>query len=146
VFWIGGMLDCFVVEGSINADMFYLAVATTLLSHIQTFPKERTVVIADNCNTHHFDRWILDLQHKGGIAHFLQVLSPTLNPIEDAFKLTRMWSRENCHRLAEFTDEVAFIRAALMSVNTQGARHCIHNCSTFNGVPAYSQLLDLYTD
>lgn len=135
------MIDCYVTKGSIDADVFYLAAAMHVYPHMQAFPRARSVVLADNCITHHFDKWIEDLAHKGAIVTFLEPLSPTTNPIEDAFKLARSWSRDHCDRLANFASPEAFIRSALMSVGYQSARHCIHNCSTFNGIPAYEGLL-----
>lgn len=141
VFWIGGMLDCFIVKGSIDADLFYLAVAMHLAPHVQAFPRARSVVLADNCITHHFDRWIDDLAGKGTIVTFTEPLAPTTNPIEDAFKLARMWSRDHCDRLCDFASPEAFMRSALMSVGYESARHCIHNCSTFGGMPVYEGML-----
>jgi hypothetical protein len=108
---------------------------------MQAFPLERSVLLTDNCITHHYEGWILSLQAKGVEVIFLEKLSPTLNPIEDAFKLTRMWSRYYCDQLHLFSDTETFIRCALMSVGYEAARHCVHNCSTFGGTPAYANML-----
>mmetsp|Transcript_47830 Transcript_47830/g.110030 ORF Transcript_47830/g.110030 Transcript_47830/m.110030 type:complete len:235 (-) Transcript_47830:83-787(-) len=141
LFWIGGMIDCWVVEGSLDADLFHLAVCCTVLPHMQAYPRQRSVIFADNCITHHFQNWITDLQYKGSLVHFLEPLTPTHNPIEDGFKCGRSWARANCDRLHTFQSPEHFIRESLMSVGYQQARHCVHNCSTFGGIPAYESML-----
>ncbi|KAJ1618597.1 hypothetical protein T492DRAFT_916710 [Pavlovales sp. CCMP2436] len=66
------------------------------------YPRQRSVIFADNCITHHFQNWITDLQYKGSLH---------------------------------------FIRESLMLVGNQQARHCVHNCSTLGGIPAYESML-----
>ena len=144
VFTVDGMIDCFVIEGPIDADIFFYAVFNHVLPHMRCFPRRNAVRMLDNCATHHFDAWIYLLQSVGSLVHFLPRLSPTLNPIEDAFKLTRMWSRSNYAQLAHYADVRYFIMCALLSVDAQGARHCIHNCSTFGGYPGYDDMLKVY--
>ncbi|KAJ1619001.1 hypothetical protein T492DRAFT_891114 [Pavlovales sp. CCMP2436] len=85
--------------------------------------------------------WITDLQYKGSLVHFLEPLTTTHNPIEDGFKCGRSWARANCDRLHTFQSPEHFIRESLMSVGYQQARHCVHNCSSFGGIPAYDSML-----
>mmetsp|Transcript_13453 Transcript_13453/g.40577 ORF Transcript_13453/g.40577 Transcript_13453/m.40577 type:complete len:218 (+) Transcript_13453:139-792(+) len=142
VFWIGGMLAAFVVEGAIDADLFAQITQHILLPQTAPWPHQRSVVIADNCGTHYFQAWIDTLTGAGRHVWFQEKLSPTLNPIEDAFKLARRWAATNYMQRAMYGDIKMFIRAALISaVEYPQARHCVLNCSTMDGTPAWHTLV-----
>jgi len=142
-FWIGGMLAAFVVEGAIDADLFARIVRHTLLPCTAPWPNQRSFVIADNCGTHNFQEWIDALRDADRHVWLQEKLSPTLNPIEDAFKLARRWAATNYTQRAMYGDiNQMFISAALIcAVEYPQARHCVLNCSTMDGIPAWHTLV-----
>ena len=52
-----GVLDCHIIHGTINGDVFYNFVEKYLLPHLMPFNGENphSVVIFDNCSVHHID-------------------------------------------------------------------------------------------
>ena len=86
---MNGMLDCKTVNHSVNGDLFYDFVQSTLLPHLMPFDgnNPHSVVILDNCSIHHVEgiTEIIQEVHVGALVHFLPPYSPDYNPIEEAF-------------------------------------------------------------
>ena len=84
---VNGILDCKTVTGSVDGDVFYDFVQTSLIYHLLPFDghNPHSVVVLDNCAIHHMQKTIRLIQEVGAIVHFLPPYSPDLNPIEEAF-------------------------------------------------------------
>ena len=86
-------LDCYTTEGTVDGDVFYRFVQSSLLPHLMPFngTNPNSVVILDNCSIHHLDD-VVDLIHSVG-AHviFLPPYSPDLMPIEQCFNKVKLF-------------------------------------------------------
>jgi len=84
---MSGMLDCKTVKHSVNGDMFYDFMQTTVLPHMMTFDgvNPHSILIMDNCSIHHVDGIVQMVHEVGALIHFLPPYSPDYNPIEEAF-------------------------------------------------------------
>ncbi|ODQ55680.1 hypothetical protein SAICODRAFT_44249, partial [Saitoella complicata NRRL Y-17804] len=54
--WTNGMLCHACYQGSFNADRFVNFIADDLMVHLNPYPESRSVVVMDNCATHHDPR------------------------------------------------------------------------------------------
>ncbi|KAI5234950.1 hypothetical protein E4T42_09785 [Aureobasidium subglaciale] len=78
-----------VVEGAVTQIMFEHWLETAILPRCEPFPGRRSVVIMDNCSTHHSKR-IRDICEQAGVyLLYLPPYSPHLNPIEQSFHLLK---------------------------------------------------------
>ena len=82
-----GLLDCKVVEGSVNGNEFYIFVHTHLIPHLQPFNGRNPyrVVFLNNASIHHIEDVVKAIEDVGGIVHFFPPYLPDLNPIEELF-------------------------------------------------------------
>ena len=82
------LLDCYVVEGTVDGDIhvhvFYHLVQSSLLSQLMPFngTNPNSVVIMDNCSIHHLHNVIRLIHTVGALVLFLPPYSPDLIPIE----------------------------------------------------------------
>ena len=118
-----GMEDVYLVEGSVNGDIFLQFTQRCLLSFIQTFNgnNPRSVVVFDNASIHHLET-VLDLITASGA--FVRFLPLDLNPIEEAFSQVKVYLREyqvafRCTESPRLT-----VASAFQSVTTE---HCIND-------------------
>ncbi|KAI4767363.1 hypothetical protein E4T52_17439 [Aureobasidium sp. EXF-3400] len=66
---------------------------TAVLPRCEPFLGRRSIVIMDNCSTHHLVR-ITDMCREAGVCLlYLSPYSPHLNPIEQSFHLLKVWLR-----------------------------------------------------
>ncbi|WP_317174716.1 transposase [Chryseobacterium antibioticum] len=72
------MLNVYLFDGNINADVFYSWVTQQLLSSLP----ERAVIVMDNATFHKRSDSIEAIESKGHNILFLPPYSPDLNPIE----------------------------------------------------------------
>ncbi len=82
-----GVLDCQLVHGSVNGEVFHDFVEKLLLPHLMPFDgrNPHSIVVLDNCSIHHLDK-VVDMIHEvGALVHFLPPYSPDYNPIENMF-------------------------------------------------------------
>ncbi|TIA28579.1 hypothetical protein D6C78_10679 [Aureobasidium pullulans] len=92
-----------VVEGTVTQAMYEYWLEAVTLPQCEPFLGKRSIVIMDNCSTHHSDKvWsnfgensiITDLGRQFGIhLLYLPPYSPHLNPIELTFHLLKQWLR-----------------------------------------------------
>ena len=70
------------VKQTVNGDVFYDFVQSTLLPHLMPFDGKNphSVVVLDNCSIHHIPQIIEMLQEVGALVHFLPPYSPDYNP------------------------------------------------------------------
>ena len=90
-------LDCYTTEGTVDGDVFYRFVQSSLLPHLMPFngTNPNSIVILDNCSIHHLDD-VVDLIHSVG-AHvvFLPPYSLDLMPIEQCFNKIKLFLQEH---------------------------------------------------
>ena len=78
-----GVLDCKVVRGKVDADVFY--------DFIHTLPKlmpfnghyPNSVVVLDNCAIHHVEEIAAAIESVGALVLYLPPYSPDFMPIEE---------------------------------------------------------------
>ena len=82
-----GVLDCKVVTGSVNGDVFYDFVQGCLLPHLMPFNgiNPHSVVVLDKCSIHHVAGIMSMVEDVGALVMFLPPYSPDYNPIEELF-------------------------------------------------------------
>ncbi len=79
-----GVLDIYLVEGSVNGDVFMDFVRRTLLPLLMPFDgeNERSVVVLDNASIHHVEPVVEAINSVGALVKFLPPYSPDLMPLE----------------------------------------------------------------
>ena len=84
---VNGILDCKVVNGSVDGQVFYDFVQSTLLPYHMPFDGKNpnSIVVMDNCSIHHIQETIKMINEVGALVVFLPPNSPDYNPIEEAF-------------------------------------------------------------
>lgn len=82
-----GILDCKVVNGAVNRDVFYEFVQSNLLPHLMPFngSNPHSVVVLDNAAIHHVNGIQSMIEEVGALVLYLPPYSPDYNPIEEAF-------------------------------------------------------------
>ena len=91
------LLDCYVVEGSVDGDVFYNFVQTSLLPQLMPFNgvNPNSIVIMDNCSIHHVCEVVDLIQSVGALVIFLPPYSPHLMPIEECFSKVKLFLKEH---------------------------------------------------
>ena len=114
-------LDCYTTEGTVDGDVFYRFVQSSLLPHLMPFngTNPNSVVILDNCSIHHLDD-VVDLIHSVG-AHviFLPPYSPDLMPIEQCFDKVKLFLQEHDTVIKSVSDPTMIITAAFASITSE---------------------------
>ena len=118
---VDGILDCHIVEGSVNADTFEDFIEKSLLPHLLPFngSNPNSIVVLDNCSIHHVDHIVELLESTGILVIFLPPYSPDLNPIEEAFSKVKACLRENELALQVMDDPTNIVLAAFASITPQ---------------------------
>ena len=82
-----GVLDCHVVQGTVDGDVFYDFVQNDLLPHMMPFNgvNPHSVLVLDNASIHHVDGIMSMVESIGALVLFLPPYSPDYNPIEELF-------------------------------------------------------------
>ena len=82
-----GVLDCHIVEGTVDGDIFYEFVQNNLLPHMMPFDgvNPNSVLVLDNASIHHVDGIMSMVESVGALVLFLPPYSPDYNPIEELF-------------------------------------------------------------
>ena len=92
-----GIEDFYLIEGSVNGDIFLNFVQRCLLSIMLPFDGDnpRSVLVMDNAAIHHVEV-VTDLLTAAGILiRFLPPYSPDLNPIQEAFSKVKAYVKDN---------------------------------------------------
>ena len=91
---INGYLYYEIYQGSFDGERFNLFIEK-LLEKMTPFPGPRSVLIMDNCKTHHGGR-IQEMCDKAGvILEYLPAYSPDFSPIEESFSALKAWIRRH---------------------------------------------------
>ena len=127
-----GALDCKVVHGPVDGDLFYEIVQGTLLPHLMPF-NGTSVVIMDNASIHHVEGIQEMINGVGALLLYLPPYSPDYNPIEELFsklkKTIKWYERE--HDLGEM-DMDAIVYAAYSHITEEDCQNWIDNSGIYN--------------
>ena len=129
-----GVLDCQLVRGSVNGDIFYDFVEKLLLPCLMPFDGKNphSIVVLDNCSIHHLDE-IVDMIHEvGALVHFLPPYSPDYTPIENMFSKLKSEMEAIENQFEPSTDTETMMLTALSSITTQDCIHWIEDCGMYN--------------
>ena len=124
------LLDCYVVEDSVNGDVFYDFVQKSLLPLLLPFNgvNPNSIVIMDNCSIHCLDDIIQLIYSVGALVLFLPPYSPDLNPIEHCFSKVKSFLLANEATAQTVQDIKLLIIAAFASITCHDchawSRHC----------------------
>ena len=114
-------LDCYTTEGTVDGDVFYRIVQSSLLPHLMLFnaTNPNSVVILDKCSIHYLDD-VVDLIHSVG-AHiiFLLPYSPDHKPNEQCFNKVKLFLQEHDTVIHSITDPTMIITAAFASITSE---------------------------
>ena len=82
-----GILDCKVIQGTVDGDLFYDVLQSALLPFLMPFNgvNPRSILILDNASIYHVDGIVEMINEAGALVLFLPPYSPDFNPIEEAF-------------------------------------------------------------
>lgn len=86
VCWINGILCHKEYFGAVTEDKFNEFIIDELSEFIQPYPGQHSVIILDNCSTHHNIIYKQILDELGAIGLFLPRYTPMLNVTEYAFR------------------------------------------------------------
>lgn len=128
-----GVLDCQVVHGSVDGDVFYSFVEKILLPHLMPFDgvNPHCVVILDNCSIHHLDA-IVDMIHEvGALVHFLPPYSPDYNPIENMFSKLKTQMKAIEIDLASSVDSDTMLLTALSTISPEDCQNWIEGSGLY---------------
>lgn len=127
---INGYLECEVFQGSFNSERFAMFIEK-VLRKMNPFPGPRSVLIMDNCSTHHSDMIRPMCEAAGVRLEYLPPYSPDLSPIEESFSVIKSWIRKNRKQGLNFRGEIygffLYIAVQLSDVKGQARgffRHC----------------------
>ena len=117
-------LDSYTTEGTVDRDMFYRFVQSSLLPHLMLFNGTNSVVILDNCSIHHLDNVVGLIHSIGAHVIFLVPHSPDLMPIEQCFNKVKLFLQEHdkvIHSVTDslVTDPTMIITAAFASITSE---------------------------
>ena len=92
-----GVEDFYIVEGSVNGEIFCEYLRNSLLPLLQPFngTNSNSIVIIDNASIHHLDEACQLILNTGSLLWFLPPYSPDLNPIEQLFHQVKAFLRNN---------------------------------------------------
>lgn len=116
-----GIEDVYLVERSVNGDVFLQFIQRSLLNIIQPFDgnNPRSVVILDNASIHHVDEVCSLISAAGALIRFLPPYSPDLNPIEEVFSKVKGYLKENEIAYRATNEPRVIILSAFTSITPQ---------------------------
>lgn len=128
---INGVLEYEIYPGSFNTERFINFIRRLVLK-MTPYPGPRSVLILDNCSTHH-DAEIREItEEQGIIIEYLPSYSPDFSPIEPTFSVLKSWIRRNRSLLKDpgvVVDFAGFLHlAVLMSDLKYKARELFIKC------------------
>lgn len=115
------LLDCYIVEGTVDGDAFYQFVQSSLLPHLLPFngSNPNSIVILDNCSIHHVQEVVDLINSVGSRVLFLPPYSPDLMPIEGCFNKVKTYLKEHDLLVQANIDMKTLILAAFTSITSE---------------------------
>ncbi len=124
---VKGLLDCKIVQGSVDGDEFYDFVSSHLIAHLQPFngSNPHSVVILDNASIHHVEEAVKAIEDVGAIVHFLPPYSPDYNPIEETFSKVKSTMRSLEEMMTQIDDIETIALSAFSSITEDDCKNWI---------------------
>ena len=91
---INGYLECEIYHGSFDQKRF-INFIRKLLRKMNPYPGPRSVLVMDNCRTHHSEEMKEMIRQAGVRLEYLPPYSPDFSPIEKSFHALKSWIRRN---------------------------------------------------
>lgn len=129
-----GILDCQLIHGTVDGEVFYNFLDKVLLPHLMPFDgnNPNSVVLLDNCSIHHVDECV-DMIHKvGALVHFLPPYSPDYNPIENMFSKLKGNMKAIEYLFEPSTDIDTIVLTALTSITPEDCVNWIADSGLYN--------------
>ena len=133
-----------IATGSVDGDVFYNFVCTSLLTKLMSFngANHNSVVIQDNCSVHHVDEVHQALSDCGVITHYLPPYSPDYNPIELAFSKVKYAIKSMEAEMQAINDLETVVLAAFATITTADCQQWINSIGIFS---SYITMLNIVT-
>ena len=129
---ISQLIDCYVVTGTVDGDVFYKFLQSSLLPQLQPFngQNRNSIVLMDNCSIHHLEDIKQLINSVGALLLFLPPYSPDLNPIEQCFSKVKYFlkSHEAIAQCQNINIELLILAAFKV---TQGEAEAFFNFAQF---------------
>ena len=121
-----GIEDFYMVEGSVNGDIFLNFIQRCLLSVMLPFDGDnpRSVLVMDNASIHHVEAVVDLLTAAGVLIRFLPPYSPDLNPIEEVFSKVKAYVKDNEMVYQSTRNPRLLVSSAFASIT-------IHDCNQY---------------
>ena len=76
---VQGLLDCKIVEGLVDGDVFYDFVHSHLIAQLQPYNgrNPHSVVVLDNASVHHVNEAVKAIEDTGAMVHSYRLIHPT---------------------------------------------------------------------
>ena len=122
-----------IATGSVDGDVFYNFVCTSLLTKLMLFngANQNSVVIQDNCSVHHVDEVHQALSDCGVITHYLPPYSPEYNPIELAFSKVKYTIKSMEAEMQAINDLETIVLAAFATITTADCQQWINSIGIY---------------
>ena len=116
-----GVEDFYLVEGSVNSDIFLEYIQNSLKPILKPFDgmNAKSIVVIDNASIHHTDAVCRLSSSTGALLWFLPPYSPDLNPIEELFSQVKAFLRNNYIAYQVTDSPHVIISTAFVSVSPQ---------------------------
>ena len=133
---VEGLLDCKIVEGSVDGDVFYDFVHSHLIAQLQPYNgrNPHSVVVLDNASVHHVNEAVKAIEDTGAMVHFLPPYSPDLNPIEETFSKVKSTMQSLEQMMTEVDDIETIALTAFTMISKEDCKNWISK-STIYGQP-----------
>lgn len=130
------LLDCYVVADTVDGDVFYDFVQSSLLPLLMPFNgvNPNSVVVMDNCSIHCLDDVIKLINSVGALVVFLPPYSPDLMPIEHCFSKVKYFLLEHEATAQTMHDIKLLIIAGFASVTSNDCCAWSRNCGYLHAV------------
>ena len=101
-----GILCYHIHQGSIDGARFEWFLQNEVLPRCNPYPGPKSVIVMDNCSTHHAPNVRRLCEERGVIILYLPPYSPDFNPIEEFFSVLKAWLK----RYFELAEHMPFRR------------------------------------
>ena len=115
---LDGVIAYHLYHRSINGARFKIFLEHYLLPRCNPFPMHNSVIVIDNCSTHHTPAVSRLCQQASVKLLYLPPYSPDFNPIEELFSVIKAWMKRN-HELVDIMGFDAFLEEAVVA-NSDG--------------------------
>ena len=126
----GGMVATELVNGTVNADIFYDFARGSLIPNMHAYDgiAPKSIAIMDNCSIHHVTSLVDLFKAAGILVIFLPPYSPDYNPIELAFSSVKYFLKEHDIIMQAMVDPIPLIQCAFDHITTEMCNSWISHC------------------